>query len=393
MMQADVTIVGAGIAGLTVARELARYDLRLAVVDKEVDVAGGSTKASSSIIHADLGAPGSATARFTVESNPLFADLCRDLAVTFNRCGELFVAFEGETGILEEIVQEARANGAVPFQMLRREEVLALEPNLNPDLVAGAFCPSGAVLNSFELAIALHENARANGVQFILGETVTGVDRGPDGDLVVRTAKRSIHTRYLVNAAGLFADEICGFCGDPEQFHVVPQRGQEVILDRQAGSLVSHVVFDCGLSLIVPTTHGNLLLGTTKEATDDKKDGAFSTHEAVDDIVARAKRLVPAIERQSVIRSFAGLRACNNYGDHYVAASARCPRLVTVSLQTGGLTASLSAARKAVEALAGQGLVQRERADFVATREPIPVFRGMEPAEQAALIADRKSVV
>jgi len=387
MLQADVAIIGAGIAGLTVARELARYRLRVVVLEKEIDAATGSTKASSSIIHADYGAPGSATARLTVEGNRLFDDLCRELSVPFYRCGVLFVAFEGEEPILNEIVESAEANGAVPFQRLGREEVLKLESNLNPDLTAGALGPSGGVLNSFELAIALFENARDNGVEFLLGTKLISADETPGGNLVLETdTGHKVRTRFVVNAAGLFADRVADILGDADHLKVVPQRGQEVILDQRSGPVVRRVIFDCGTGLVVPTVHGNLLLGTTKEETQDKAGGLHTTRQGVDSIVGRARKLIPGLDPGSVIRSFAGLRACNNREDHFIGRSERVPSLVTVSLQTGGLTASPAAAREAVELLEEAGLNLEPKGDFEAHREPMPVFREMSPAEQAEMI-------
>jgi glycerol-3-phosphate dehydrogenase len=270
MLETDVTVIGAGIAGLNVARELARHRLRIVVVDREVDVSGGSTKASSSRIHADYGAPGSRTAEYTIQGNTLFDELCHDLAVPFSRCGELFAAFEGEEGILEEIIQGARDNGAVPFRRLTRDETLALEPNLNPEITAGAFGPSGGLLCSFELAIALYENLVENGVVFKLGCVVTGVTVEPGRPTVPHTEGGDIRARYVVNATGLFVDYVAALMGAEGVISVAPQRGQAVILDRAAGSLVNRVVFDCGLGLVVPTVHGNLLLGTTKDEAEDK---------------------------------------------------------------------------------------------------------------------------
>lgn len=387
MRRADVTIIGAGIAGLTVARELARYRLRVVVLERGADVAAGSTRASSSIVHADYGVPGSVTARLTVEGNRLMDDLCDDLSVPLKRCGELFVAFAGEEPVLDEIAEAARANGAVPFRRLTRGEVLDLEPNLNPDLVGGLLGPSGGVLNSFELAIALFENARANGVEFLFGTSPISAAAAADGDFELRlSGPGNLRTRFVVNAAGLFADEVATMLGDPYHIRVRPERGQEVILDRDAGGLVKRVIFDCGITLLVPTIHGNLLLGTTKEEALDKTSDLHTTTSGVESILSRARRLVPKLDTRTVIRSFAGLRACNDRGDHLVGRSERCPRLVTVSLQTGGLTASPAAAREVVRLLEAGGLRLEPREDFQPRRQPVTVFRDMSPTEQAEMI-------
>lgn len=387
MRYADVTIIGAGIAGLSVARELSRYRLRVAVIEKESDVAVGSTRASSSIVHADYGVPGSATARLTVQGNRLFDDLCHDLGVAFKRCGELFVAFPGEEGVLEEIARDSRANGAVPFRELTREEVLRLEPRLNPELVAGLLGPSGGVVTSFELAIALYENARANGVEFFFGSSPTQATTRDDGDVVLRVNDTwELQSRFVVNAAGLFADEVAALLGDEAHIRIRPERGQEVILDKCAGGLVSRVVFDCGTGLVVPTTHGNIMLGTTREETSSKRSDRFTTAQGVESIISKARRLVPGIDAATVIRCFAGLRVLNDGNDHFIGRSEGCNRLVTVSLQTGGVTAGPAAAIEAIGLLEESGLALERKPDFSRHRRPAPVFRDMSPGEQAEMI-------
>jgi len=385
MLETDVTVIGAGIAGLSVARELARYRLRIAVVDREVDVGSGSTRASSSIIHADYGAPGTRTAEYTVRGNPAFDALCRDLAVPFQRRGAVFAAFAGEEGVLEKIVQAAEENGAVPFRRLSREDTLELEPNLNPEIVAGALAPSAGALCSFDLAIALYENLLGNGVVFRLSCEVSRATVRPGQPTVLHTSDGDIRTNYVVNAAGLHADEVASMLGAGDLLSVTPERGQEVVLDRATGGLVNRMVFDCGLGLVVPTTHGNLLLGTTQDGASDKDRDVQATADGLETILSRARRLVPALDRQMVIRSFAGLRACTNRGDHVVEGHGPSASVV-VCLQTGGVTASPAAAEDAVAILQDMGLSLVPRDDFEPTRQPIPSFREMDRAERERAI-------
>jgi glycerol-3-phosphate dehydrogenase len=391
-ISADVAIIGAGIAGCMIARELARYHLRTVVLEKALDVASqGVTKGSMSVIHADLGAPGSYRAQLTVRANPLFEGLCDELGVPFQRCGLVVAAFDGDDlQVLDEMRRNAELNGATPYRPLTREEVLALEPNLSPAVIAGLYQPAEGMLYSFDLALACYENAAANGVGFLLGTQVTGLAEAPGGGLLVRTNRGEVAADFAVNAAGLFVDDVARLLGD-EGIAVTPVRGQHLVTDRRLGGLVSHMVWDSGLGAIMPTPHGNLLIGSTYEETGDKRTGDCHTAEGREELFRAAQRLVPAIDRRAIIRAFAGLRSINDRNDHLVQLSGRCSRLVSVSLVSGGLTASPLVARRVVEILAGQGLELAPNEGFDPRRLPIPDLSEMTDAEREAIIAQDPS--
>jgi glycerol-3-phosphate dehydrogenase len=383
----DVAIVGAGVAGCMVARELSKYQVRTLVLERELDVASrGVTKGSMSAIHADMGAPGSNRARLTVQANPVFERLCEDLGVSFERTGLLVVALErSELPVLEEIRENAEENGAVPYRPLTRGEVLALESNLSPDVVAGLYQPAEGMLYSFDLTIACFENAVSNGVEFRFGTELLSMSERLDGTFSLFTNRGEVRARFVVNAAGLFADDVARMVGDDE-ITVVPVRGQHLILDRLVGDLVTHQLWDCGVGAVVPTPHGNLLIGSTFEEVTDKTGDDCSTAEGRDDLFRAAQRLIPALDRGVIIRGFSGLRSINNYNDHVVQVSKKTDRLVNISLISGGVTASPAVAEHVADLVAEGGLELRPRPDFEPQREPIPDFSEMTDGERADII-------
>jgi len=387
----DVVVVGAGVGGTMIARELARYRLNVLVIEKGADVSPACSKASNSVVHADSGPPGTNIREFTAESHRLYDDICRELSVEFTRCGELLVALEEEElPELEERLEAAKLKG-VDMQRLTPAEILEMEPNVAPNVLGGALAPSGAVVYAFELAIALYENATANGVSFLFGTELTGARRLDDGGWQLSVARRGLSeqegsfvTRFVVNAAGAWGGKVAVLFGHND-LDVAGMIGQRVILDRKLAGTVKHVVDRVsGSGVVVPTGHGNLLLGRCDGELVDVEDYAYVTARGIETIINEGKALVPSLGRGDLIRSFAGVWP--ERADILVEASKSCPGLVNVCLPPPGLTACPGAAKRAVYLLEELGLELREDDDFNPYREPIPDFSEMSAQEQAEMI-------
>jgi len=380
MMEVDVAIVGAGIAGCMTARELSRYQLRTVVVEKELDVATGQTKASTSGIHPDMGEPGSLRARLTVQGNAAMEQVCEELYVSLMWPGSIIVAFsESDMPALDEIRKNAELNGAIPYEWLTKEELLELEPNVSREVIGGLYHPREGMLYSFDLSIAAFENAVANGVEFFFDTELVGLEEGQNGGFLLHTTRGDIAASHVVNAAGLFVDQVSQMIGDDE-IQITPVRGQHLVMDRRVGHLVKHMVG------AIPTPHGNLLIGGTFEDATDKERDHYSTAEARESLFQNAQRVIPSLDRRLIIRQFAGLRSWNQYDDHLVQVSKKSGHLINISLISGGVTAGPAVAKRVVELLDGNGLALQLKRDFNPYREPIPDFSEMTDVEKTEMI-------
>jgi glycerol-3-phosphate dehydrogenase len=368
-----------------IARELARYRLDAVVLEKGVDVSPACTKASNSVVHADSGPPGTNIRRFTAESHELYERICTELAVPFNRCGELFVALDpDELPMLEARLEAAEAKG-VEMKRLSPAEVLQLEPGLTPDVLGGALAPAGAVVYAFELAIALFENARANGVDFRFASEVRGARILDAGVIELETTGGPVRAAYVINAAGAWASRVAALFGD-DGVKADCMLGQRVIMDRRLAGTVRHIVDRfTGSGVIVPTGHGNLLLGRADGDLVDDPEDAFASDRGNRTILDQARALVPALGRSDMVRSFAGVWAERD--DILVEKSSACSRLVNVCLPPPGLTACPGSARHAVALLGELGLELEPNPDFNPIRESIPDVSEMSAEDRAALVA------
>ena len=309
----DVIIIGAGVSGAAAARELSRYNAKVCVIEKEEDVCCGTSKANSAIVHAGYDAKeGSLMAKLNVRGNALMEQLSKDLDFPFKRIGSLVVCKDEEDmPNLKALYDRGVVNGVPGLRILSIEEVHEKEPNLEDDICAALYAPSAGIVCPFNLNIALAENANVNGVEFKFDTEVTDLKKS--GDIwEVHTNQGVFETKYVVNAAGGYADKFHNMVSE-KKIHITPRRGDYCLLDKSAGSHVSHTVFALpgkygkGI-LISPTVHGNLLLGPTAIDIEDK-EGTNTTREGLDQVIAGANLNVKNIPMRQVITSFAGLRA------------------------------------------------------------------------------------
>ena len=308
----DIAIIGAGIAGSYIARELTRYKLDIVLLDGENDVGNQITMANSAIVHAGFDAPASKLkGKFNAPGNIMYEKVCEDLDVPFKRCGSLVVAHnEYEMATIQELYQNGLKNGVPGLQILFKDEVHAMEPNLNEDICGALYAPTAGIVSPFELCIHAAENAVDNGVTLKMNHMVSDI-KNHHGYFEIITNAGNVEAKYVINAAGLFADNIYAMVGEP-YFKLLARKGHYFIFDKEAGSLVNSVIFPCPSKkgkgiLVAPTVHGNLLIGPDAEPVSYKGDIA-TTGERLDYIKENALKNCPDLPFNKIIRSYAGLR-------------------------------------------------------------------------------------
>lgn len=345
-MDYDVVIIGGGVTGCAAARELSRYDLRVCVLEREEDVCSGTSKANSAIVHAGFdAAPGSAKARFNVEGNVMMADLSRELDFDFKQNGSLVLCFE-EEGLpaLEALKAKGEANGVKGLTIITGDEARAMEPNLTSEVKAALYAPTGGIVCPFGLTIALAENACDNGVEFRFLTEVTGIGKLQDGYELQLKEGSSIKTAFVVNAAGVYADDLHNMVSS-RRLHITARKGDYCLMDKEAGTHVSHTIFQLpgkmgkGI-LVTPTVHGNLLTGPTATDVEDKEYTA-TTAEDLAAVMSKASVSVKNLPFRQVITSFSGLRAHEDSDDFIIGEAEDAPGFFDAAgIESPGLTSA-----------------------------------------------------
>jgi glycerol-3-phosphate dehydrogenase len=386
----DVLIIGGGVVGCAIARELTRYHLNVLLVEKNCEAGFGTSKSNSGIIHAGHHAsPKTMKGRLEWAGNPMWDELCRDLGFGFKRVGEITVAFTvDEVQTLEHLKWQGDQKSVPGMEMWDRERLRKEEPSLNPDLIAALFVPTSGVINPYEACFALLENAHLNGLRLVMNQRVTRIAPVAEDVLEVRTLDNIFHARYVINAAGLHSDAIAEMAG-VRTFTILPRKGEEYLLDKRLTGFVSHIIFPCPTPvskgiLIIPTYDGTLMVGPTALSTPDKTDLTTSTA-GCDEIFAAVKKLAPGISERDVIAEFAGLRAVSDTEDFVIGPTALKGFLNVAGIQSPGLTASPAIAKLVAELLQAEGLKLIPRDDFVPTlRRPLH-FAALPTEEQIRL--------
>ncbi len=389
----DVIIIGAGVVGAHIARALSRYRLQVLLLDKAADVGEGTTKANTAIVHAGYDAkPGTNKARFNLAGNALFETVCGELDVEFDRCGTYVVGVgEEDRATLQSLYQRGKENGVPGLELISGEEMRRREPGLTEQTVGALFAPTGGIVDPFALCYAAAENAVENGVHLLLETEVHGFLR-VNGDIAgVRTNRGPFRSRWVVIAAGLWADDLMRAAG-LEGFTITPRKGEYFVLDREARAEVRNVLFPCPTPvskgiLVTPTIHGNVMLGPTAEDIGDKEN-LSTTAEGLNEVMTGALRLMPNLSPRWIIRSFTGLRAAGSTGDFVIEIPDQ-PKglLVLAGIESPGLTASPALAEHVVSMLGEAGLPLDRRPDYNPIRRGIPRFSHLSREEQEALIA------
>ena len=387
----DVTIVGCGVVGASLAYTLSQYRLRVLVLERENDVAMGTTKANSAIVHAGYDPEnGTLMAKLNVRGSEVMEQLCSDLSVGYKRIGSFVLAFDEEQKQhLEHLLENGVRNGVPGLRILDAEEAHEMEPNLAENVVAALYAPSAAVIDPWGLCIAEAETAVRNGVELKLRSEVTGIE--DKGDYVlVHTRSGDYETRVIVNCAGGWGGDICAMTGETE-WEAQPSRGEYYLLDKSSGNLVSHVIFQCpnrlGKGVLVsPTVHGNLIVGPN--AVDvSAPDSRENTLSGMDFVAETSRRSVPSIDFRQSIRNFAGVRANTSESDFIIRPAKNMPRMLHIAgIKSPGLSAAPAIAEYAAELLESMGIVLEKKDEWNGRREQIR-FKQISDEEKAALIA------
>lgn len=387
----DVMIVGAGVSGTAVARELSRYKVKACVLEKMEDVCCGTSKANSGIVHAGYDAvSGSLKAKLNVEGNQMMEQLSRDLDFPFLRTGSLMMCRdEKEIPVLERLKRQGEVNHVKGLEILSAKEVFKLEPNASKDVVAALYAPTAGIVCPFGLNIALAENACENGVEFYFNTEVKNIARKADV-FILKTSRGDFTGRCIVNAAGVYADQIHNLvCGN--RMRIIPRRGEYFLLDKCAGGHVSRTVFTLpgklgkGI-LVTPTVHGNLLAGPTAMDIEDK-EGTNTTYEGLAEISKMAGKNIKDLPLRKVITSFAGLRAHEEGHDFIIREAPDVPGFFDCAgIESPGLT-SAPAIGKMMAGLIREKLGLQKNPEFKGERKGVLNAAQLSIEERNALIA------
>lgn len=369
----DVIIIGAGVTGCAVARYLSRYQGSALVLERAEDVCCGTSKANSAIIHAGFDAAhGSLMAKMNVQGNRMVPGLAKELDFPFRMNGSLVVCMsEEDMPRLQALYENGVKNGVEGLEIVDARRLHELEPNVSKNAVAALWAPTGGIVCPFNMTIALAENANANGVDFRFNTKVTGFTRGEEG-WTVHTEQGDFRTRYVVNAAGVYADVLHNMVSS-RKLHITPRRGDYCLLDRQVGGFVSHTVFQLpgklGKGVLVsPTVHGNIIVGPTAIDIEDR-DGTNTTAAGLEELISKAGISVDNLPIRQTITSFAGLRAHEDHHEFVIGEAEDAPGFVDCAgIESPGLT-SAPAIGLTVAELLREKLGLREKEDFIATRK------------------------
>ena len=343
----DVIVIGAGVSGCAIARELSRYDARVCVVEREEDVCCGTSKANSAIVHAGFDAqPGSLMAKLNVEGNRLMYEWAKDLNFGVLPVGSLVVCMsEADVEGLELLRQRGVTNGVPDLRIIDRDELREMEPNISDDAFAALWAPTGGIVDCFGLTIALAENAAANGVEFRFNAPVKRIERDGDNWAVTAGEERLI-ARSVVNAAGVYADEMHNMVArEDDRLTIIPRKGEYYLLDTTAGQHVKHTIFMLPTTmgkgvLVSPTVHGNLIVGPTATDITDK-EAVDTTAEGLADVASKSSLTVKNVPLREVITTFAGLRAHQQAHDFVIGEVADAPHFFDcAAIESPGLTSA-----------------------------------------------------
>ena len=389
--RADVVVIGGGVVGCAIARELSRYSLSVVLLESAPDVAMGTSKANSGILHAGFdNEPGTWKARLNVRGARLYQSISEELGIPRRRVGSLVVALdEAQRTTLEELRRRGIENGLTGLALWGRDEVLAHEPNLSPDVAGALWAPTAAIVCPFSATIAFAENAIRNGVRIVTECAVTGIEVVDNRTTAVETTRGRIAADFVVNAAGVHSGDVASMAGD-DSFTITPRRGEYVLFDHSVGDLVNSVVFPTPTKvskgiLVSPTVHGNVFIGPNASEVGDLDDHE-TTRVGFAEIISGAQRMVPNLPLANAITEFAGVRAVAGK-DFVIGQSPVVRGLVhAAGIQSPGLTSAPAIAETVVDFLGEAGLKLAPNAAFTPINPVRPKFADASARERAKLI-------
>ena len=386
----DIVIIGAGVSGCAIAREISRYKADVLVLEREEDVCCGTTKANSAIVHAGYDAAnGSLMAKLNVAGSLLMPELARELDFAYQQNGSLVVMMsEEDRPSLNKLYANGVANGVEGLRIVERDELVEMEPNISDEAVAALYAPTGGIVCPFGLTFALAENAARNGVKFQFDSEVTNIEK-IDGGWKVSTVKGDVEAKVVVNAAGLYSDKLHNMVAD-DNMTIIPRRGDYFLLDHTTQGHVHNTIFQLpgkygkGV-LVAPTVHGNTIVGPTAIDIEDK-EGVNTTQEGLDDVRAKCGMAVKNVPLRQTITSFAGLRAHEARHEFFIGEVQ--PGFVDCAgIESPGLS-SAPAIGVMVSGIVRDILKLEENPNFEAKRKGILDPKGLDAEAHAALIRE-----
>lgn len=394
---ADVVVIGGGITGTAILYELAKYDLKAVLVEREPELAAGTTKANSAILHAGFDAPtGSYKAQMNVEGNRLYHELKDELNLDIEWTGSIVAAVGAdEMATLTELKERGEKNGVPGLEIWDAAKTHEFEPNLGDNVTGSLYAPTAGLCWPFGCALAFAESAVINGAEVVRECEVTGFEHDAAGAITaVVTDRGTIATKFVINAAGVHADEVSALAGD-SSFTITPRSGEYVLMDKTVqDQLVHSAVFPCPSKmgkgiLVCATTHGNVFVGpNAHDLEPSEKENTAVTMSGMAEIIEKAKKLVPNIPAGAAITEFSGVRAVSSTGDFVLGKSDVVPGLIQAAgIQSPGLT-SAPAIGKMLAGIVVAELGAAPKADYKKGRPAEPRFRELPAAEQAKLIAE-----
>ncbi len=400
----DVAIIGAGITGSCIARELSRTNAKVILIDKENDVSCGSSKANSGIVHAGYDPePNTLMARLNVRGAALYPELSKKLNFDYNPIGSLVLAFDSEgMALLEKLYERGKTNGVPNLSLLNQEKLRKIEPNVSEETLGALYAQSAGIIAPYQATWAFAESAVINGVQFLRDTMIHAIKKEEDGTFTLSSSKGKITARFVVNAAGLNADKISAMAGGME-FTIVQRRGEYCLLDNKCKNLVQHVLFQTpgplgkGV-LVTQTVDGNILIGpSADDVSPEFMDYTGTTSSSQSAILKSAARSVTDIPRRNIINSFSGIRAIaykkdengslKPINDFIIEEDKAVKGFVQVAgICSPGLTSAPAIAEEVVLILKNAGFDFSNKDNFIETRSGIPSFKNASTKEKEELI-------
>lgn len=344
----DIAIIGAGVTGSAIARNLSKYKLKTVVLEKGVEVCQGTTKANSAIVHGGFDAlEGSLKAELNVLGNSLYPSICNELSVEFKKNGSLVLAFnESDMLHIHELFERGVKNGVKEIEIIGASKVRDIEPNISNEVVGALWCKSSGIVCPFNLNVALLENAIDNGVKLYLQHEVIGINKysSENSDYYeIKTTRGIVSSKYIINASGLYSDKINSLIGGDE-FYIIPRKGEYKVLDKIEGNKAIHTLFTCPTEkgkgiLVTQTVHGNLLVGPNSQKTT--LEDLATTKSGLKEVMDGALKTINTIDFSKTITSFAGLRATPNTGDFMIFESPKSKGFINVAgIESPGLASA-----------------------------------------------------
>ncbi|HAT4093039.1 TPA: NAD(P)/FAD-dependent oxidoreductase [Clostridium perfringens] len=387
----DIIVIGAGVVGCSIARELSKYNLDVLVVEKNSDVSEGISKGNSGIVHAGYNEKiGTLKAKLNIEGNKIFDDLSRDLQFPFKRNGAFILAFSDEDmNILESLKENGEKLGVEGLEILTREEALNIEPNLNKEIVGVLNVKTSGIVSPYEMTIALAENAAENGVEFKLNSKVTNIEKTSEGYKLTLNNKELVSGKIIINASGLEGAFLNNLVSMSKR-EINPVKGEYCLFDKVAGAMINKTLFQVPNKLskgvlVTPTAEGNLLVGPN--AVEGKT--LETSREGIDEILDKSKKSLEELPVARILNTFSGIRPKTKEGDFIIEEVVDAKNFINViGIDSPGLTAAPAIGVYVVNMIK-ERLDLVEKKNFKKTREKIVRFAELSLEEKNKLIKEK----